>query len=81
MEPDFSSYSYDELLDVVEHIDKNAYPERYFTIINLIKARDSHQEKKTMPLKFYNSECFTKKGEIEQLVMVLTPHLIAEFGF
>jgi hypothetical protein len=81
MEPDFSSYTYHELLDVAEHIDKDAYPERYSIIINLIKDRDSNQEKKTMPLTFFDSECLTKKGEIEQLVIVLTPHLVDEFRF
>ncbi|MBA6364889.1 hypothetical protein H4J56_19220 [Colwellia sp. BRX8-4] len=81
MEIDFSSYTYNELLDVVEHIDKDAYPERYSTVINLIKARDSNHEKKTMPLAFYDSKCFTKKGEIEQLAIVLTPHLIHEYKF
>ncbi|CAM5190090.1 RDD family protein [Alishewanella longhuensis] len=36
--PDFSSYSHSELLDVKEHIDKEAYPDRYAEIVNLLSA-------------------------------------------
>ncbi|MDO6427137.1 RDD family protein [Thalassotalea sp. 1_MG-2023] len=35
-EPDFSEYSYDELLDAERHIDREAYPERYATVIKLL---------------------------------------------
>ncbi|ABV88709.1 RDD family protein [Shewanella pealeana] len=34
--PDYASYSYDELLDVEQHINKQQYPERYAAIIGLI---------------------------------------------
>jgi len=34
--PDFSKYTYEELLDAKAHIDRQAYPERYETIIKLL---------------------------------------------
>lgn len=35
-EPNFSEYSYDELLDAEKYIDKEAYPERYEKVIKLL---------------------------------------------
>ncbi len=34
--PNFSSYSRTELLDVLEHLDKDAYPERYEEVMSLL---------------------------------------------
>ncbi|GAA0810970.1 hypothetical protein GCM10009111_02750 [Colwellia asteriadis] len=34
--PNFSEFTYDELLDAEKHIDKDAYPERYAEVIELL---------------------------------------------
>jgi len=35
-EPDYEKYSYDELIDVYEHIDRNLYPDRFKKIAMLL---------------------------------------------
>jgi len=35
-EPDFSKYTYDELVDAEKHIDKDNYPQRYEAVITLL---------------------------------------------
>lgn len=47
--PDFSSYSYSDLLDAKEHIDKEAYPERYAEIVNLLQTRVQPAEPRVVP--------------------------------
>ena len=37
MQPDFSKYTLEELLDIEQNIDKHTYPERYETVCKLIK--------------------------------------------
>jgi uncharacterized RDD family membrane protein YckC len=35
-EPNFSEYSYDDLIDAEKHIDKEIYPQRYETVVKLL---------------------------------------------
>ncbi|MBO1257063.1 hypothetical protein J3L16_15320 [Alteromonas sp. 5E99-2] len=39
MEPKFESYTYKELLDVHKHIDRDAYPDRFQKISELLEAK------------------------------------------
>ena len=41
MEPDYKSYSLDELYDVKENIDADLYPERFQSLAKEIKSRES----------------------------------------
>lgn len=50
-EPNFSEYTYDELLDVVKHIDKEAYPERYEKVIELLNDPNHLPERKMEALE------------------------------
>lgn len=55
MNPDYQSYTQDELLDALEHIDKDAWPDRYAEIkIHLQKFADEAKE---------NAVSNSKKGE------------------
>ncbi|WP_462155853.1 hypothetical protein [Pseudoalteromonas piscicida] len=55
MNPDYQSYTEDELLDALEHIDKDAWPERYAEIkIQLQKFADEARK---------NSVCNSNKSE------------------
>ncbi|MBA6232415.1 MULTISPECIES: hypothetical protein [unclassified Colwellia] len=62
--PDFESYTFDELIEVAQVIDKNSYPERYDEVIALIKKRNSSHErkltKKTEPVDSEEDESFTE---------------------
>lgn len=44
--PDFESYTFEELIEAAQLIDKHSYPERYDEIIALIKKRNSNHERK-----------------------------------
>lgn len=50
-EPNFSKYSYDELLDVERHIDKEKYPHRYATVIKLLNDQKHISEGKVDALQ------------------------------
>ena len=50
-EPNFSEYSYDELLDAEKHIDKEAYPDRYEKVIKLLNDPNHIPEGKVEALK------------------------------
>lgn len=39
MEPDFESYTLDELLDAKEHLDRDNYPDRFAKVCNLIESK------------------------------------------
>ncbi|MBA6392407.1 hypothetical protein H4J38_16690 [Colwellia sp. BRX10-3] len=41
MHKDYSTYSLDELYDVEEHIDQDAYPDRYQLLLEQIKLKES----------------------------------------
>ena len=41
MQPDFSKYTLVELLDIEKHIDKDAYPDRYKIVFELIKIKEN----------------------------------------
>ena len=41
MDPNYDSYSNDELIDAREHIDKSAFPERFALLNDLISKRES----------------------------------------
>jgi hypothetical protein len=41
---DYSKYSFDELIDIKENIDKEAYPERYDSVIDILKVKYSYEE-------------------------------------
>lgn len=45
-EPNFSEYTYDELLDIEKHIDKEAYPERYEKVVKLLNDPNHLLERK-----------------------------------
>ncbi|WP_282099250.1 hypothetical protein [Pseudoalteromonas luteoviolacea] len=36
LEPDYDSYSYEELLDVFENIDRDSFPERFNKVARLL---------------------------------------------
>jgi len=44
MDINYSTYTYDELLDVEQHIDKNAFPERYQQLLKEIELRKTRGE-------------------------------------
>ncbi|MFT4807336.1 MAG: hypothetical protein ACI9LX_000653 [Paraglaciecola sp.] len=39
MEPKFESYTYEELLDVHKHIDRDAYPDRFLKVTELLETK------------------------------------------
>ena len=41
---DYSKYSFDELNDIKQNIDKDAYPERYASLLNTLKVKYSYEE-------------------------------------
>jgi hypothetical protein len=58
MEPDYTKYSRDDLLEVMETINKDLYPERYQRVIAELskksqQASDHPQIEKSSPLKTY----------------------------
>ncbi|TPH16088.1 hypothetical protein [Litorilituus lipolyticus] len=42
MQPDFSKYTLEELLDIEQNIDKDLYPERYEIVCKLIQVKASN---------------------------------------
>ena len=38
--PDYKSYSYDQLIDVKNHVDKEKYPDRYSEVCGLLEKMD-----------------------------------------
>jgi len=45
--PNFSEYSHSELLDVIKHIDKNQYPERYQEVEAFLNNKEHLPEEKS----------------------------------
>mgnify|MGYP006164171637 CR=1 FL=1 len=41
LKPDYDSYSYEELLDAMEHLNKETYPERFTLLQGIISKRES----------------------------------------
>lgn len=97
LKPDFNNYSIDELIDAAENIDKEQYPERYATIIALLKEKqpisvemalrnnesdDSvNTQTKIVFESISYSKALTKSGEIKIVVRALGPTLVNIFGF
>ncbi|WNC67822.1 RDD family protein [Thalassotalea nanhaiensis] len=50
-EPDFSTYSYEELLDAKRNIDKESYPQRYETIVQLLSDPTRELNAKTQAIE------------------------------
>ena len=48
MEPDYQSYTRDELYDVKSNINKDAYPERYKALLQELARREKAQPKVTV---------------------------------
>jgi hypothetical protein len=44
-EPDYDKFSYDDLIDVYENIDKEAFPERFTKINTLLEAKTMEWDK------------------------------------
>lgn len=59
MEPKFENYSYEELLDVHKHIDRDAYPDRFLKVTELLEI------KKVNPPSSVNSESYITEDEEE----------------
>jgi hypothetical protein len=58
-EPDYGSYTVEELLDVLEHIDSDAYPERVERIKSEIGCRSNTEvENSSLPFKFTKKESY-----------------------
>ncbi|WP_258406870.1 RDD family protein [Shewanella rhizosphaerae] len=45
--PDFSTYSYKELLEAKRYINREEYPERYDRVVELLKDPDRWQKEQT----------------------------------
>lgn len=53
--PNYSLYTLDELQDVLESIDKAAYPERYDSVVNELRVRNTDSERPETTLEQQNS--------------------------
>ena len=57
--PDYNSYTYEQLLDVQKHVDKEKYPDRYKEVCDLLARMDKPQVAKKIKkkaVKFTNSD-------------------------
>ena len=59
--PDYKSYSYDQLVDVKNHVDKERYPDRYEEVCCLLEKMDKPNITKPTKKKYPK---FTKKDNV-----------------
>ncbi len=65
MQLDFSKYTLKELLDIERNIDKDAYPERYEIVCELIKVKE------TDPVEIESMELKEKSSKIHRVLYVV----------
>jgi len=65
MQPDFSKYTLEELLDIEQNIDKNLYPERYERVCTLIKVREAD------PVELNTIELKEKSSKIHRVLYIV----------
>lgn len=65
MQPNFSKYTLEELLDIERNIDRDAYPERYEIVCELIKVKE------TDPVEIESMELKEKSFKIHRVLYVV----------
>jgi len=65
MQPNFSKYTLEELLDIERNIDKETYPERYEIVCKLIKVKE------TDPVEIESTEFKEKPSKNHRVLFVV----------
>ena len=65
MQPNFSKYTLEELLDIERNIDKDAYPERYKIVCKLIEVKEKD------PVEIESIELKEKSSKIHRVLYVV----------
>ncbi|MGJ8680950.1 hypothetical protein [Paraglaciecola sp.] len=77
--PNFSNYSLEELYDVLEHIDRDKYPERVNGVKEAIKSKEQMNETKENTVKKQLSPREKYRNTFLIQILILTSVLIAGF--
>jgi hypothetical protein len=65
MQPNFSKYTLEELLDIERNIDKDTYPERYEIVCKLIKVKETDR------IEVESTEFKEKSSKIHRVLFVV----------